>query len=227
MRARSREQRAGREAVDLRDCQAGVGDGALGGVDRDRTEGLGRVPLHRALRVADDRDLVARREPRGHRATNTNAGTATPGAMILERGAHAVTEVQLYVRAVEQPTDHAEVGLVVELHVDEHERHVGGEPGEERLAHDGPGSDRAATADRLEDERGVGALAVRAHHVDRDGERAATRTARHGELVVRRGLPERCRRVVRYRYRSHRHFSHWLGHGMTPAAWSSPICSHV
>ena len=35
-----------------------------------------------------------------------------------------------------------EVGLLVELDVDEHERHVVVEAGEERLAHDRPRADR-------------------------------------------------------------------------------------
>ena len=82
------------------------------------------MTLHRALRVPDDRDLVARREPRAHGRSSTNAGTATPGREVLERGGDAVADVQRDVGAVEQPADHAQLGLLVELDVDEHEREV-------------------------------------------------------------------------------------------------------
>ena len=141
---------------------------------------------------------------------------------VLERGDDAIAEVQRDLGAVDQSADHAQVGLLVELDVDQHVRHVVGEAGEERLANDGPRTDRSATADRHEGELGVTVVTVLAHDVGWDGERAAPGAPRHREHVRSRGFPERRRLLVGHRHRAGRR-----RHGITPSSRSAPICSHV
>ena len=70
-----REERAGGEAVDVGDRQAGVRDRGAGGVDRDRAERPVGVAHDRALRVPGDRDAVPGGEAWTHDGSNANAGT--------------------------------------------------------------------------------------------------------------------------------------------------------
>ena len=84
VRARGREDRAGGEAVDLRDVESGVGDRGSGGVERDRTQWLVGVTHHRGLRVPDDRHLVGGREAPAHVVSNCERGHRRPGREVLE-----------------------------------------------------------------------------------------------------------------------------------------------
>ena len=222
VRARRREQRAAREAVDLRDLESRVRDGASCRVECDGAQRPRCVPLHRALPVADDRDLVARGEAAAHRSASTNAGIECPDARSSKATVTSRADPQRGVRPVEQAPDHPQLVLLVELDVDEHERDVVVEPGEERLSKDRPAADHASATHGLEHVRRIAAATVPADEIDRDRERSAPRAARHREHVRRRGLPVRRGLVVGYRDRPRQ-----LAHGMTPASLSAPICSHV
>ncbi len=74
-----REDRTGREPVDLVDREPGVGHGGEARLEREGTEGDVGAPLERALGRADDGDLAAGLEAGAHDA-NLKTGTATPSA---------------------------------------------------------------------------------------------------------------------------------------------------
>ena len=89
-----------------------------------------------------------------------------------------------------------------QLDVDQHERDVV-EPGQERLAHDGPRADGAGPVDRSELEGRIGGATVRAHGVGRVAEAArSASSAATTRRVRRRRCPERRRRVVGDGYRA-------------------------
>ena len=96
------------------------------------------------------------RESAAHRASS-NAGTATPGARSSNRDGDGVTDV----RSASTPSSRRPISrssvLLDEFDVDQHERQVGVEAGQERLAHDGPRPHGAPPADRGEFETGIGA----------------------------------------------------------------------
>ena len=116
-----------------------------------------------------------------HARSSTNAGIATPGATSSNAAAHTIAEEEWSVDAVEQAPDQAQVGLLVDLDVDEHERHVSVEAGEERLVHDCPRADRPTSGDRCEREPRIGAVAMRAGRFDWEHERR--RTSEHRAAV--------------------------------------------
>jgi hypothetical protein len=99
-----------------------------------RVTGLWAYPaIATRLLAGSARSTVLRSRP--------NAGTETPAAMSSKARAPAPRPAGAR-RAVDQPADQAEVGLLDQLDVDQDEGHVV-EAGQERLAHDRPGPDRA------------------------------------------------------------------------------------
>ena len=129
------------------------------------------------------------------------------------------------VGAVEQAADHPQVGLLVELDVDEHERHVVVEAGKERLPHDRPRTDVRRAAHRLELELRIGGDSAGSTTSGGMRERSAPRAPRHREHVSRprppRTAPTGRRGPGTGRDRSA------STHGMTPASCSALIWSHV
>ncbi len=121
-----------------------------------------------------------------HRATSANAGTATPSPTSSKVTVTRVAEVKWCVDAVDEPADHPQLGLRVEFHVDEHVRHVVGEPGKERIAHHGPRTHGAAALDRFRHEAGGRCSRTRGRR-----SRAEARTGRRRRSAAARGFPPR------------------------------------
>ena len=99
------------------DRQPGIGDRGPRRVDRHRAQRARRAPLDRAVRVTDDGHPIA---PHVRGPTRKPERRFRPS--VLERHPNLRTEAQFGFDAVEQPTDDAQVGLLSEFDVDEHER---------------------------------------------------------------------------------------------------------
>ena len=120
---------------------------------------------------------------------------ATPGTSILECHFDPLAEGKRRIRIAEQPADHPQVRLIVELDIDQHERQL--EPLQERMAHHRPGPHFAAARDRLVTVGRLGALAMRADDVWRQGESMALPAARQLQFMRGAGRPERRGCLVR------------------------------
>ena len=193
---------------------------APSGLSAWRTTGDCAYPTIATWSDAAKRPLTSRlQRERGHRDA---------GREVLERDDDARADRERRVGTVEETADGAEVGLFLELDVDEHERHEVVEAGDERLVHHRPRPHDAAPADRHEGEVGLGAVAVRADDV---GRMANVSQREH------RAIASTCSAAAS-QYPCERSSGTGTGrpvgrpsgggaHGIAPAACSAAMSSHV
>jgi hypothetical protein len=141
-----------------------------------------------------------------------------PGFEILERHADTSADHQRRIDAVQEPADQPNVALLIERDVDEDNRKVTLETGQERLSEHNPGADGTVPADGLECKRWVVVVASRADHVGRMAELLASAAAGDDQRPVSGGRPIRGRDLVGHRNRARRH-------EMTAASLSAMISS--
>ena len=176
------------EAVDLVDVEAGVGDGRAGGVDGDAPRAAGR----RAARSGSARSRrsatwlrAANRSAHARRPART-AGTATPGASVLERDRRRGR------RGAAARRDRRGAARSGAGRAARRARRRRARTARRRRSRAGTTGGRPSTtarcpaAHRLELELGVGACAVRAHDVGRDRELPQREQRADGEHVPRR-----------------------------------------
>ena len=164
---------------------------------------------------------VARGEAAAHRSASTNAGTACPDARSSKATVTCAPIRNGGVRPVEQAPDHPQLVLLVELDVDEHERDVVVEAGEERLSQDRPAADHASATHGLEHVRR--SLLPQCRQTRSTGIVNVPHRAQRATVSTCAARPPSTARTGRREPGP----AASLAHGMTPASLSAPICSHV